>query len=390
VEAWQWRQALLLLVAFQLPFGHAALGMILLVILVAGEVIAGEPVWVRTPFDAGLSSLVLIALVSGLLSEWRSNAVPAAAVFGLSAFVIVRAVALASLRQPKFPAWFLSVWAGAGVLASAWAIARMSARLGARARLPGFGYNELGITLAIVLVLLVGFSLEGSRRSRLLAAAALPLPALGLVLTWSRGAWLGALLGLPVVLARLSKPRRWISLAAVIIPIIVAAPFLAPRWSWHLERLRGIAVAEGPFSRVALWRVVPRMVSDHPLLGTGLATFQFAYERYRQQSSGVQYAPFAHNLFLNFAAETGLLGLAAVALMLGSCLATLIRWHRRTLNDPPARMRSAMVLAAFVTLMAQQMVDGTVMRVHLAIGLFALMGFGAAGDRSTRPAGAGH
>jgi putative inorganic carbon (HCO3(-)) transporter len=380
VEAWRWREALLLLVACELPFGYAAFGLILLAVIAIGELSAGEPVWVPTPFDLGLFALLAVSLVSGMTSEWRANAMASAAVLSITACVVVRAAALASLRRRAFTTWFLGTWAVFGVVASVWAIARLGASPDARAELPGFGFNELGISLAIALVLLMGFGLGGPRRRRLLVALALPVVALGLVLTFSRGAWLAAAIGMAVLVAGAGLRRRWYTLAAVVIPIIVAAPFLAPRWTWHAGRLGDLATTEGPFSRLALWRVVPAIVADHALVGTGLGTFQFAYERYRRQTSAVPDAPFAHNLFLNFAAETGLLGLGALLLMLGGGILTLVRWLRRAAGDAEHRLISAMALAAFATLLAHQMVDGTVLRVHLAIGLFALLGFGAAGD----------
>ena len=128
---------------------------------------------------------------------------------------------------------------------------------------------------------------------------------------------------------------------------------------------------------------MPRIVAEHPWVGTGLATFQSVYDRYWQQTGGVPGAPFAHNLFLNFAAETGMLGLAALVLLLGGACVALIHWHRRVRGDPRARLVSSSVLGAFVALMAHQMVDGTVLRAHVAIGLFALLGL-AAGGLSTR------
>lgn len=384
MPAWRWREALLLVVAFELSFGHALVGFAFLTVVALGELISGEPVWFRTPMDAGLLAVFAIALVSGLASEWRSSALVAAIAFGLGAWVTIRAAALASLRRPQFPSWFLGTWAVGGVGAAVWGMTRLGANLDARADLPGFSFNELGIALAVALVLLVAFTLGGSRRTRLLAAGAVPLVTLGLMLTFSRGAWLGAALGLAVLIAAAGAPRRWYGLAAAAVPIVATIPFLAPRWSWHLERLRDVAAAEGPFSRLALWRSVPRMVAEHPWVGTGLATFQFAYERHRQMAGGVPDAPFAHNLFLNFAVETGMLGLAALILLLGAAGVALTHWHRRVHGDPQARLISAAVLGACVALMAHQMVDGTVLRMHVAIGVFALLGVAAAGGLSAR------
>jgi O-antigen ligase len=389
VEAWRWRQALLLLVALALPFGHALVGLALLTVLAVGEVMAREPVWVRTPLDAGWLGVLAVALVSGALSEWRSHALAAAVSFGLTVVITLRAVILASARRPEFPARFLATWAASGVAAAAWGIARLGATANARADLPLLTYNELGISLAVVLVLLTGFALQGNRRARIAVALALPIPTLALGLTWSRGAWASAVIGLGILFVA-ARPRRWHTLAAVVITLLVAAPFLGARYAWHIDRLQDLAPIEGQFSRLTLWRSAAGMLRQRPLLGTGLSTFQFAYERSRTPSAGVANAPFAHNLFLNFAVELGALGLAAMLLLLGQAVALLGRWHRRTLRDPEARTTSAVVLAACAALLVHQVVDGTLMRVHIMMGFFALLGVAAAGRRAVPgPAAAG-
>lgn len=47
-------------------------------------------------------------------------------------------------------------------------------------------------------------------------------------------------------------------------------------------------------------------------------------------------------------------------------------------------MVSAAVLAAFAALMGHQLVDGTVMGVHIVVGLYALLALAAAADRRSR------
>jgi len=380
VEAWQWRQGVLFLLAFEFSMGHALVGMVLLVVLAVWELIRGEPLWTRTSIDIALVAFFTAVLLSSLLSEWRHHALVATAEFAISLFVVTRAVVLSSLRRPQFATRFLEVWAIGGVVTGLWSLARLGTNVNARADVPSLGPNELGTTLAIALVLLAGFSLDGPRNRRVLAAVGLPVVAIGLVLTWSRGAWLAAVLGLAVLLSTASIRRIWPGLLVTFVTLGVRAPFVAPRWSWHLGRLRDIAVTEGPFSRTAVWRVVPRIVASHPILGTGLSTFQFEYERYREQYRAVPFAPFAHNLFLNFAAETGVLGLAALFFVLGTGVLAIVRWYTRSPPGSAERALSGTLLAAFVALLGHEMFDGTVMRVHIAIGFYALLGLGVAGE----------
>jgi O-antigen ligase len=112
-------------------------------------------------------------------------------------------------------------------------------------------------------------------------------------------------------------------------------------------------------------------------VGTGLGSFAHAYARYTSTGPAGD-PPFAHNLLVNFAVETGLAGLAALLLFLGTGMAALIRWYVRE-RAGPARLVSATTLGMVTALLAHQMVDGTIMGVHLTFALYALIGLGLAG-----------
>ncbi len=385
MAAWQWREGLLLSMALVFSVGWAGGSILVLLVVAIGELIAGEPLWRSTSTDRGMASLIVVAFLSALLSPWRPSALVAVAFMGIGGVLVIRAVVLAVLHDGRFVTRFLGVWAIGGVAASLIGTALMGPGLNARAEIPGLGYNTLGTTLAITLVLLLGLSLNGQRLRRLLCVVAVPVVAIGLALTWSRGAWLGATLGLGTLLVATADRRVWAGVLTAAVVLAVATPVLAPRWQWHAARLRDVAVTEGPFSRIAVWREVPRIVAEHPVLGTGLGTFGAVYARTTGQDPS-DVPPFAHNIFLNVAVETGLLGLAALLFFLGSGMLALIRWHRRSSPASMQRTASATVLAAFVALMGHQLVDGTVMGVHIAVGLYALLALGAAKDRRSREA----
>ncbi|MDQ7841226.1 MAG: O-antigen ligase family protein [bacterium] len=378
MEAWRWRESLLLLTAFVFSVGFASGGFLLLLVLAAGEIMAGEPAWRRTPADASLLGLVAAAVLSGLWSEWRGTALWSAVAFGLSAAVTLRAVVLAARQDAAFARRFIAAWAAGGVAAAALGIAWLGSAPGARAQVFNMNPNELGTTLAIAAVLLLGLSLDGSRFRRLLCLAGLSVVTAGLALTWSRGAWLAAAMGVVVLIARTERRLLWPGLLVAALVMVAAIPALGPRWEWHADRIQEITVADGPFSRIPIWRLVPRMVADRPLLGTGLSTFQFVYERYRQGTAAVPNAPLAHNLFLQAIAETGVVGLVALLFFLAAGVLAVARWHTRGPPGSEQRRLSATVLAALVALLAHQMVDGTVLRIHISVGLFALVGLGAA------------
>ncbi|HNS02799.1 MAG TPA: O-antigen ligase family protein [Anaerolineae bacterium] len=196
---------------------------------------------------------------------------------------------------------------------------------------PYAGYLGLAAPLAISLAL---WSWRGSlgkaRRAhglRLALTAAAGLISLGLLVSWSRGAWLAFGAALAVVLlaqARRAAPAMLALavLAALTLGLLGAADLLPPAIAGRLGALQDYVglvdvarteVTDANFSvveRIAHWQAALDMWRDHLWLGVGAGNYAVVYEQYNlprwYQSLG-----HAHNVYLNFAAEAGLLGLLA-------------------------------------------------------------------------------
>ncbi|MDQ7857858.1 MAG: O-antigen ligase family protein [Armatimonadota bacterium] len=377
MSAWRWREAALLLTAFEVPFGHALVGAALLLVVALGELIEGEPLWAPSPLDPGLLAWLGVATASALVSPWRATALAATAATAAVALPVVRASVLAVRHRPAFVRVLLSAWAAGAILAAAWAILNLSPGTDARATLPHLTSNGLGTTLGVGLVVLTGLSLDARGAGRAVALLGLAVVALGLALTWSRGGWLGAGAGLAVLLALRPGRRLWWGLATAAATAALTIPVLAGQWTWHLDRLLQVLPATGPFSRLAVWRVALRVAAEHPVLGTGLATFGLVYERHAAWAAGPQYAPSAHNLVLHTAAELGALGVVALAILLSAGVLALVRWYGRTPGGAPTRTVALTVLAATTAFVAHQMVDVTIIGLAVSVGLFLLLGVGA-------------
>ncbi|MBM3305306.1 MAG: hypothetical protein FJY79_05105 [Candidatus Aminicenantes bacterium] len=85
-------------------------------------------------------------------------------------------------------------------------------------------------------------------------------------------------------------------------------------------------------ARRTFYRTTARMIGDYPLFGTGKGSFPHAYAMYEEVDDRLRLS-FAHNDFLEFAAENGLPGgaaLAAAGIGLAVVLAGL--WRRRRSN----------------------------------------------------------
>ena len=223
----------------------------------------------------------------------------------------------------------------AGYLNMAWPLA-LALAVGLTLQIRRSRPKDRGSTIAI-------FNLRFSRLTgaRLLALCAWLLTALllaGLLASFSRGAWLGALAGMAAMALALGGRARLLALVALgagVLALALGGAGLLP--VFLAERLRSITSYLLPFDAAAVavtranYALVERMAQiqagwrmllAHPLSGVGPGNFSSAYPSF---AVGPWYVSrgHAHNYYVHIAAEAGLLGLAAYLALIGALLARL-------------------------------------------------------------------
>lgn len=236
------------------------------------------------------------------------------------------------------------------------------------------------------------------------AGAMAGLLAMGLIASWSRGAWLGVAAAGAVMLFALPR-RAWQGAALLVIAALAA--YLALRFNLLpaaiASRLTGFAPFAGTFDvrgvditdanfsvieRLAHWQAASGMARQHFWLGVGLGNYEVVYPAYALINWPAALGH-AHNIYLNMLAETGIIGLAAY---LGLWIAVLWQtwrltrqstWHGKampqiaTQNSPNSarqfftyRMLAIGLLGAWVHLATHQLFDKLlVANLHLHIGV---------------------
>lgn len=172
------------------------------------------------------------------------------------------------------------------------------------------------------------------------AAAAAPVVALGAMvaaalMSWSRGAWVGLAAALVTITVARSRRALLGTVAAglflMYVLLIGGARFLPPalvqRVSDFLPYASGIdvrtvQVTDANYAlveRMAHWEAAASMLADHPWIGVGIGNYAVAYPQY---AVGRWRDPLghAHNYYLNIAAESGIIGLAAYLALVAACL----------------------------------------------------------------------
>jgi len=202
---------------------------------------------------------------------------------------------------------------------------------------PYGGY--LGLVLPLAWGLLLGTGGLGYWRywildiGRLLATLGLAMMGTALVMSWSRGAWLG--FAAAFIVMNLAYSRRGAALFALLCLLVASVLMLGSVQALpqsiiqritdfvpylHVFDVRGVKVGPANYAvveRMAHWQAAWGMFNDRPWLGVGIGNYEAVYPAYALQGWPLALGH-AHNYYLNIAAEAGLIGLGAYLVLWGA------------------------------------------------------------------------
>jgi len=164
--------------------------------------------------------------------------------------------------------------------------------------------DNLGLFLDRVVPVAACLFIFGQRH-RVWYGASMVLVCAVLVLTFSRGAWIGVVVAGLVICLCNWRVFNWQILTIGGVLITVA---LIVGNTLHVARLSFTGVTTT--ARLLLWHAAVRMIRDHPLRGIGMDQFLYLYPRYRLAEAWREpYLSHPHNVVLDFWLQLGLPGL---------------------------------------------------------------------------------
>lgn len=337
----------------------------------------------------GLACCLLVAVAAGFEPQRIANplAIPAIAFVAWTLASAVWAAAPAkavveATQRLEFTVFGVALMAalpadGRHVRRALTGLAAGAALLGAATVITGilehqfFGVYPLGIhknaagsllSYGLIATLVLRLALPGRHGGHWVVATGLVTLA-GLVITGSRGAWVGTLVALATVVAmrrpRLVWPVISVMLVAVALFLLVVPPDTLTEEAGFDDKFSTAAV------RAETWQQGVDAFVAHPLLGVGAGNFVA-----RIAGQTLQVDP--NNLFLLTGAETGLPGLALLLWFLAACLR--LAWrnaHAVPPGEPAAANLSGVALLVTAIVHAQFDLFWT-----RGIGLVAFLGAG--------------
>lgn len=351
------------------PFLPTTVLAFMIILLAAGRLILGQgrseskPQFAPSPL--GLSWVALGAAIGlGLaFSVTARGSLPYAVLWAISflaAYLVMDALrsrihlrlALWAIAISSIPVCLLGIWQAVSRVQTSpgWVDSLYFPQLTTRV----FSVFESPIILGQFLAVTIPISVylwlksEGIQRMWLWAITSLSL--LTLVLTYTRGSWLAALLATAILIS-------WWSRRAMILflVLLVVAPLALPEVV--VERFLTAFDPEYGTNRyrMVIWSSVLEMIGDHRLtgIGPGPEAFNMVYPHYMIPGTRSLHS---HNLFLQVALEAGIPGLLAFLWFFGS-LALLVL--RKASPRPGGKMgdMTVVVSVALGGLMIQALAD---------------------------------
>lgn len=372
----------------------------------------------REPLRARLTPPIVLMLVAIGVATLRAVNLPLAVKEGVRWFevLIVYLVATDLVRTSRQRAVLLALLVLAAVSEALLGLVQFFFRLGPDSfRTGGFlraygtfgqpnpyaGY--LGMVLPLALVLTVaGLANRDARRSvpfwLLLGATGVIGAAFGASL--SRGAWMGFAFAFAIV-GSVASRRAFLGVVACLLvgAFVLTLGALEVLPAQIAERLTQIVSYFGIFDvrrvevtpanwavveRMAVWQAAWGMFEAHPFFGVGPGNYAIAYEDFAMPGWELAMGH-AHNIYLNFLAETGAVGLASFIVFLLSALAAVWQSYRLLRRAEVAwweRVISLGVLGVLAQFALHSLFDNLLvhgLNVQLAI-LLALSTWPANGD----------
>lgn len=223
-------------------------------------------------------------------------------------------------------------------------------------------FNQYGLLAAYLIALLPALtaSLFAPFKNRAFAKrlGLFILTAFGFYLlyrTQSRGAWLACFVSL--ILLAIILRNKWLSILFAATVIVI--PFIIPRNT--IVHLDAQGKEQSIVERVQLWNRAVQVIKARPLFGCGINTYTQNHEKFDTIKNWRVPGYYAHNGYLQLAAETGLISLAIFVWILGFSIYSGYTGFRKSKN-----VLAAGFLAGYIALLLQVFCDTTLHNLQSA------------------------
>ena len=288
--------------------------------------------WIKTPLDLPLLILLILVILSGVFSQHKPSSLWAAIM--LVTYIVIYYLVIHTVRTRARFKYIVCLIIGVATFLAVFGLFKKFGinpfpfwDYGDLKQVPDFltstygNHNHLAGYMEMALPLTLGLFLLDYRRGKLFTLSYVTLLILSaLILSLSRGGWIGSLIGLTFMAIVLLTNRHFTgrkliaALAGGFVMVVLVVLASTP----VVERINTLdQKAENPTFqlRVMVWKGAVEMIEEYPLLGVGPGTFATVYTQYQHPGVTPRYFK-AHNDYLHFIAEVGLPLIAVILWMI--------------------------------------------------------------------------
>ena len=197
------------------------------------------------------------------------------------------------------------------------------------------GNTFLGLALNMIIPVLVALARDESRRwLRQLLYVTAGLSVIASIFTYSRGAWLGLAVVIPLVLLQLKMKPRIVIAVALVVSAIFASALLPEKVFQRADTIANYEEDGSANQRLEAWSVSLNVAKDHPFVGAGFEFEQAADGRWLEYGSE-EYRKFmlaankdsaaAHSIYFQILGQHGVVAFFIYIALLISVHLTLFR-----------------------------------------------------------------
>lgn len=200
-----------------------------------------------------------------------------------------------------------------------------------------------------------------------------------LIATLARGAWVGLAAAICFLGMFENKKILYIGVISSLI-LSIALSHVMDMPVNILERLKSIFTFSNASSldRRVIWQAALRMIQDKPFFGHGLSTFMGIFPKYGKDYFYLKQGiiPYAHNCYLQIAAETGIVGLLSFLGIIGTFLIHTVA-SLRNMKDRFSHAVLAGISAGIIVTLVHSLVDTNLYSLQLSVLFWVMLGVNA-------------
>ncbi len=201
-----------------------------------------------------------------------------------------------------------------------------------------------------------------------------------IIIAFSRGAFMGALMGLLFLIFFLrlqGKPvkKNYVFLFVAIFGILAITGILVMNSHYVVDLLNRKGTADG---RLSIWLESLQLIKDRPLFGHGINTFMRIFQYYRKVPSSSP--TFAHNCYIQMAVEVGIVGLVSFLVIILKLFLNQFRKRETCYSSNNFQVLSLGLLAGIFAFLVHSFFDNNLYSLQLSAFLWYMIGLYVAMD----------